>query len=57
MVISKYDLEKKYLSMNNKELAKELKISVPTLLKLIDESGITRKGSGNWHSRDSVRVI
>ena len=45
--IKKEKLEKMYRSMSNTELCKKLGISYPTMLKLIDEAGIQKKGSGN----------
>lgn len=57
MTITKEELERKYRSMKNEDLASELGVSVVTLLKLLDESGIERKGSGNAYHRDRVRVI
>lgn len=45
--ITKEKLEEMYHSMNGKDLCKKLGVTYPTLLKLIDEAGIERKGSGN----------
>jgi len=57
MEISKKDLELKYNSMSNDDLCKELGISYPTLMKLIDEAGIRRKGSGNKYYNDKIKVV
>ena len=43
MKITKEELEKKYRRMKNKELAKELKISEPTLISLLKKAGIKIK--------------
>jgi len=39
-------LEKKYNSMTNQELCLDLGVSMPTLSKMLKDSGIKRKGSG-----------
>ena len=57
MEISKKYLELKYNSMSNDDLCKELGISYPTLMKLIDEAGIQRKGSGNKYYNDKIKVV
>lgn len=44
--ITKEKLEKLYNSMTNKELCIELGVSMPTLSKMLKDSGIQRKGSG-----------
>lgn len=57
MKLSKDDLSKKYNSMKNEELAEELGVSIPTLMKIIDSSGIKRKGSGNpWH-KEKIEIV
>ncbi len=57
MNLSKEELEKKYNSTRNTELAAELNITVPTLMNIIDEAGIERKGSGNAYNKEKVNVI
>lgn len=57
MKMSKEELEKKYNNTRNTELAAELNISVPTLMNIIDNAGIDRKGSGNAYNRDKITVI
>ncbi len=57
MKLTKEELENRYRKTKNKELAEELGISVMTLLKLIDNAGIERKGSGNHTDRVKVEVI
>lgn len=56
MTLSKEELKKKYLSMHNEDLAAELNISMPTLLKLIDDAGIDRKGSGNAYNKEKITI-
>jgi len=56
MTLSKKELEKKYYSMNNDDLAAELNISMPTLFKLIDDAGIERKGSGNAYNKEKITI-
>ncbi|MCP4988527.1 MAG: hypothetical protein GY928_21485 [Colwellia sp.] len=46
MKITKEKLEKLYNSMTNQELCLELGVSMPTLSKMLKDSGIKRKGSG-----------
>ena len=57
MTLSREDLEKKYQNMSNEDLADELKVSIPTLLKIIDDAGIDRKGSGNPFNKEKINVI
>ena len=57
MTLTKDQLEKKYLSMHNEDLSAELNVSMPTLLKLIDDAGIDRKGSGNAYNRQHVKIV
>lgn len=56
MKLSREELEKRYFSTRNTELAKELNISVPTLMLLIDKAGIERKGSGNAYNKDKINI-
>ena len=56
MTLTKDQLEKKYLSMHNEDLSAELNISMPTLLKLINDAGIQRKGSGNAYNKDKIII-
>lgn len=57
MEITKENLEKMYNSMRNEELCKELDVSYPTLMRILDDAGIERKGSGNaWH-KDKIKVV
>lgn len=57
MRLQKDELEKKYNNMSNEDLAEELKVSIPTLLNIIDDAGIDRKGSGNPFNREKVTII
>lgn len=45
-ILSKKDLAKKYRSMSNRELCKELDITNPTLVKYLKLNGIPLKGKG-----------
>jgi len=51
------DLEKLYYSKSNEEVAKDLEISIPTLLKRIDKAGIPRKGSGRPYANENIESI
>ena len=53
--LTKAELEQKYLNSTNEELAKELDISIPTLLKLLRENKIALKGKG-YGSTQKVQV-
>lgn len=53
--ITKAELEQKYLNSTNEELARELNISEPTLLKLLRENNISLKGKG-YGSTQKVKV-
>ena len=44
--ITRKELERKYNSMTNQELCLDLGVSMPTLSKMLKDSGIKRKGSG-----------
>ena len=57
MTLSKEELEKKYKNTRNTELAAELNITVPTLMNIIDEAGIKRKGSGNAYNKEKINII
>ena len=57
MRLQKDELEKKYNNMSNEDLAEELKVSIPTLLNIIDDAGIDRKGSGTPFNREKVTII
>ena len=57
MKLLKDQLESKYNNMSNEDLAEELKVSIPTLLKIIDDAGIDRKGSGNPFNKEKITVI
>ena len=55
--ITKEELQKMYNSMSNRDLMKELDVSMPTLMRIIDDAGIERKGMGNaWH-KDKIKVV
>ncbi len=56
MILSREELENKYLNMSNEDLAEELKVSIPTLLNIIDDAKIDRKGSGNPFNREKIIV-
>lgn len=53
--ITRAELEQKYLNSNNEELARELNISEPTLLKLLRANDISLKGKG-YGSKAKVKV-
>ena len=46
MTLSREELENKYQNMSNEDLATELKVSIPTLLKIIDDAGIDHYHTG-----------
>jgi len=52
---SKLQLKEKYYNSNSRELAKELGMSLPTLMKILKEFGIPAKGKGKGqHKRKSL---
>lgn len=55
MEITRAELEAKYLNTKNRQLAKELQISEPTLLKLLKENNIALKGKG-YGSSQKVKI-
>lgn len=54
--ITRAELEKKYLSSKNKELAAEFGISEHLLQKLLHENGIKFKGRGQW-VKQKIKII
>ena len=57
MEITKDVLEKMYNSMRNEDLCKELDVSYPTLMRILSDAGIEKKGAGNaWH-KDKIKVV
>lgn len=57
MEITKDKLQNMYDSMSNQELADKLKMSKPTLSKLLKENGIKLKGSGNGYNKLKIRIV
>jgi len=56
--ITKAELERIYNSNTNQKAAEILDISIVTLLKMIDENGIQKKGSGNKYSTNKkIQVV
>lgn len=57
MRITKEKLSSLYHSMKSKEVCIRLKISLPTLIRLIKKSNIPLKGKGNPWPRAKVEVV
>ena len=57
MDITKKELQKMYDSMSNQQLADKLKMSKPTLSKLLKANDIILKGSGNGYNKLKIRII
>lgn len=57
MEITKESLKSLYHGKTNKEAAKELGISVPTLLKMVKEAGIKKKGQGSHERKPKIKVV
>ena len=57
--ITRGELEDLYRTNTNKEVCKILGITVPTLLKYLDDCGIERKGMGNpkGSSNKKIRIV
>lgn len=54
---SKSELEKIYKENSNDDAAKILGVSVPTMLKLLKESGIEQKGRGGHNHEKKIQVV
>lgn len=57
MKITKEYLRDLYQNKTNDEAAKELGVSIVTLLKMIDDNGIERKGSGSHERKKKIQVV
>lgn len=57
MKISKTKLEILYSSKLSKDVCEELKISHPTLRKLLRKAGIPLKGQGNHQPRSKIILV
>ena len=55
--ISKEELKTMYKSMTNKEIAKKLGISEPTLLSALKRYGIKTKGKGNRKKKQKLVIV
>jgi hypothetical protein len=56
--LTKNELQQKYLNSTNDELAEELQISKPTLLKLLRANNIALKGKGYGSShRVATKIV
>lgn len=53
--ITKTELEKLYRSSKNTDLAEQLGISVPTLIRYVSEAGIELKQKGNHDNSDKKK--
>lgn len=57
MQVTKEQLKEMYRSMNNKEMAEKLGVSVPTMLATLKRCGIKLKGKGNTKPKQKLIVI
>lgn len=55
--ITKEELKELYRSMTNKELAKKLGITEPTLISALKRCGIKPKGRGNRQKKQKLVII
>lgn len=51
------DFKKKYYSMKTRDLAKELRVSVPTILKIVKKYGLQKKLPGRLKSSNKIKII
>jgi len=57
MTIKLDELKDLYYNNKNEDVCKEMGISMVTLIKILDENGIEKKGKGNAYHRDSIKVV
>ena len=57
MKVKRKELERLYKSMTIKELSKKLRITKPTLYKLLREADIELKGKDGFRRRKKVELI
>ncbi len=57
MEITRKGLRDLYRNKTNDEAAKELGVSIVTLLRMVDEAGIERKGSGSHERKRKIKVV
>lgn len=51
------DFKKKYYSMKTRDLAKELRVSVPTILKIVKKYGLQKKLPGRLKRSNKITII
>lgn len=51
------EFKKKYYTMKTRELAKELKVSIPTVLKVVKEYGLKKKLPGRLKRSNKIKII
>ncbi len=57
MEIKLDELKHLYYNNKNEDVCNQLGISMVTLIKLLDDNNIERKGKGNAYHRNSVKVV
>ena len=57
MEITKDYLKDLYRNNTNQEAADYLDVSIVTLLKMVDDAGIKRKGSGSHDRKKKVQIV
>jgi len=57
VVITKEELEKIYKENSNDEASKILGISIPTMLKYLENNGIPLKGAGAHNNTKKIQVV
>lgn len=51
------EFKKKYYGMTTKELAKELKVTIPTVLKVVRQFGLEKKKPGRLKKSNKITII
>lgn len=51
------EFKQKYYTMKTKDLAKELKVTVPTVLKVVNKYGIKKKKPGRLKKSNKITII
>lgn len=57
VTITREDFKKKYYSMTTKDCAKELNVSIPTLMKTVKLYGIEKKKPGRPFKTNKIVIV
>lgn len=51
------EFKHKYYSMKTKDLARELKVTIPTVLRVVNKYGLTKKKPGRLKKSNKITII